>query len=148
MIGRPDLAADATLRTLDGRQRRHDEIDVAIAAWSTTVDQVHGAEALQGAGVPAAPVMPNWQIFSDNHLNDRGFFVPIRHPEAGTHAFPAFPWLLEKTPAVIERHAPLFAQHNQEVFTGILGLDEAAIAALHASAVTSDVPSFAGGPTL
>ena len=92
--------------------------------------------------------MPNWQIFSDNHLNSRGFFVLIAHPEAGTHSFPAFPWQLEKTPGAIYGHGPLFAQHNREVFTELLDLDGAAIAGLYESGVTSDKPSFASGPNL
>ena len=41
---------------------------------------VTAAEALQAAGVPAAPVLQNWELISDNHLHDRDFFVKTRHP--------------------------------------------------------------------
>lgn len=148
VIGRPDLAADTSLATAEGRRARQGEIDEAIAAWSRTLDHLAAAEALQRAGVPAAPVMANWEIVCDNHLNDRGFFVDVRHPKAGTHKFPGFPWRFERTPAAIRRHAPLFAEHNREVFAGLLGMTDEEIEALYREGVTGDVPIYAQGPTL
>ena len=148
VIGRPDLAEDAELASCEGRARRWEEVREAITAWSLTLDHLRAAETLQRAGVPAAPVMANWELFCDNHLNDRGFFVPVRHPRAGTHAFPGFPWRFERTPARIRRHAPLFAEHNHEVFRGLLGMSEPEVAKLYAEGVTADEPIYERGPTL
>ena len=106
------------------------------------------AAALQEAGVPAAPVMPNWMVVSDNHLNDRGYFVTVRHPVAGTHVFPGFPWRFKHTAGAIARPAPLFAQHNREVFSELLDLDDAGIEALYAADATNDDPQYAAGPSL
>ena len=92
--------------------------------------------------------MPNWMVVSDNHLNDRGYFVTVRHPVSGTHVFPGFPWRFEETPGAIARPAPLFAQHNHEVFTGLLGMTEAEIEALYAGGATNDAPQYAAGPSL
>ncbi len=147
VMDRADLAADAVLGTLAGRQRHHDLIDHAIRSWAATLDHNHAAAALQARGVSAAPVMQNWEICSDNHLNGRGFFVPIAHPEAGTHAWPGFPWRLSATPGRVFAHAPLFAEHNAAVFSGLLGLSATEIAALYEAGVTSDAPVF-GGPIL
>ncbi len=148
VIARPDLAADPGLATADGRRARHDELDAAITAWSVTTDHIHGAKALQAVGVPAAPVMPNWEVVSDNHLNSRDFFVRIPHPEAGTHWFPGFAWRLERTPADIVSHAPLFAEHNAEVFGGLLGFSDSEVAKLYELGVTGDHPIYAEGPTI
>lgn len=148
VIGRPDLAGEPGLESVEGRRARQTEIDEAIAAWSRTLDHLAAAEALQRAGVPAAPVMANWELVCDNHLNDRGFFVQVRHPKAGTHLFPGFPWRFERTPAAIRRPAPLFAEHDRDVFVGLLGMSEEAIAALYREGVTGDVPIYAQGPTL
>jgi len=147
-IGRPELATDPALASLEGRRGRSAEIDGAIGAWSASRTTVAAAEALQAVGVPAAPVMPNWQLVSDNHLNDRGYFVPVRHAVAGTHPFPGFPWLFEATPAAISRAAPRFAEHNEEVFADLLGLGEAEIDALYAAGATADEPIYASGPSL
>ncbi|MCC6383112.1 MAG: CoA transferase [Dehalococcoidia bacterium] len=147
-VGAPALAADPALATAAGRRARQVEVDAAVAAWAATLDHNHAARALQAAGVPAAPVMANWEIVSDNHLNGRGFFVTVTHPEAGTFAYPGFPWRFERTPAALRRPAPLFAQHNREVFQGLLGLDEAQVARLYAVGATGDVPVYSGGSIL
>jgi len=120
----------------------------ALRAWLAARDHLTAAEELQAAGIPAAPVMMNWEIVADNHLNDRGYFVSIRHPVAGTRTFPGFAWRFEKTPAAVHRPAPTFAEHNAEVFGGLLGLNAAEIEALKAEGVTGDHPIYAAGPTL
>lgn len=148
VIGRSDMAADPGLASAEGRRRRHDELDAAIADWAATRDHMAAADQLQAAGVPAAPVLENWELVSDNHLNDRGFFVPVRHPRAGTHVFPGFPWRFEKTPATIARHAPLFGEHNDEVFRQVLGMSDEAMQALYREGVTGDEPIYAAGPSL
>jgi crotonobetainyl-CoA:carnitine CoA-transferase CaiB-like acyl-CoA transferase len=145
-IGRPDLRDDTALASIAGRRARQDEIDAAIRAWAITADHVNGAKQLQAAGVPAAPVMPNWEIVSDNHLNGRDFFVRIQHPEAGTHWWPGWPWRFEKTPGHVTRHAPLFAEHNTEVFGDLLGVSPARYQdELLAKGVTGEEPMFAVG---
>jgi len=148
VIGRDEWAADPSLATAEARRAREAEIDAAISAWAATRDHIHAARELQAAGVPAAPVMPNWEIFTDNHLNLRNFFVRVTHPESGTIWFPGFPWRFEKTPGAIYRHAPMFAEHNHQVFRGLLGLSEAELAALYESGVTSPVPLYATGSFL
>ncbi|MBI5948897.1 MAG: CoA transferase [Chloroflexi bacterium] len=148
VIGREELARDPALATVEGRRARPDEIDAAIRGWAAARDHIAAAEALQAQGVPAAPVMPNWEIVTDNHLNDRGFFVNVRGETVGTFPFPGFAYRFEKTPGAVRLAAPRFAEHNHEVFSGLLGLSEAEIGALYAGGVTSDAPIYATGPGL
>lgn len=142
-IGRPDFAGDPWLNSVEGRRARHDQIDAAIREWARVLDHNDAARRLQAAGVPAAPIMQNWEAFTDNHLNSRDFFVRISHPEAGTTWWPGFPWRLSRTPGLVTRHAPLFGQHNREVFSEVAGLDESAIAELYLAGITSDAPLYA-----
>ncbi len=145
VIGRVDLRGEPSLATAAGRRSRESEIDAAIGTWAAGRNHIQAAEALQAVGVPAAPVMPNWEVASDNHLHSRGFFLSIAHPVAGTHLWPGYPWRFARTPASISRPAPLFAEHNAEVFRGLLGLSEDEVAALYASGATADAPAFADG---
>ncbi len=142
VMEREDLLWDGSCADLAGRQANHDRIDEAVAAWALTTDHNHAAESLQAAGIAAAPVMANWEIVSDNHLNSRDYFVRIAHPEAGTHWWPGFAWRFERTPATIRRPAPMFGEHNREILQGVLGLGDAAIAALYEAGVTGDAPIY------
>jgi crotonobetainyl-CoA:carnitine CoA-transferase CaiB-like acyl-CoA transferase len=143
VIGRPDLASDDSLGDLATRHARHDELDAAISAWTGDLEQYEVAEALQARGVPAGPVLANWQIQPDPHIFERGMYTTILHPVVGAYPTTTWPWRFERTPARIERPAPLFAQHNREILTEA-GLDEAAIEALYASGTTADEPTPAG----
>ena len=120
----------------------------SLRTWLLSRDHMAAANELQAAGIPAAPVMMNWEIVSDNHLNDRGYFVPIRHEVAGTRMFPGFAWRFEKTPGAIYRAAPRFAEHNDEVFGGLLGVSTSEYVRLVADGITGDHPIYATGPAL
>ncbi len=143
-IGREDLADDPELTTLAGRQARHDELDAAIQAWTQGYEQYEAAWILQRAGISAAPVLANWQVLADPHLFHRGFYVPIEHPVVGVYPFPSWPWRFSRTPALVRRAAPRFAEHNRQILSEI-GLSEERIQQLYDDGITSDTPT---APTL
>jgi len=140
LIGRPDLAADESLAELSARWERHDELDAAISAWTADLEQYEVAEMLQARGVPAAPVLANWQILPDPHIYLRGFYQTILNPVVGAYPTTTWPWRFERTQARLVRPAPLFAQHNREILAEA-GLDEAAIERLYELGVTADEPT-------
>ena len=142
LIGRPDLGDDQTLRELSARHDRHDELDAAISTWTAGLEQYEVAHAIQAIGVPAAPVLANWQIQADPHIHERKMYETVVHPVVGAYPMTTWPWRFERTPAHITRPAPLFAQHNREILTES-GLDENAIAALYATGTTADAPVVA-----
>jgi crotonobetainyl-CoA:carnitine CoA-transferase CaiB-like acyl-CoA transferase len=140
-IGRPDLAADPDLVALAGRQARHDELDVALMVWASQREHYEAAWALQRAGVSAAPVLANWQMEADPHLHARGVFQRVAHPVVGVYPTTTGPWRFARTPARLDRPAPLFAEHNRQVLAEA-GLSEAQIASLYAVGVTADEPEI------
>ena len=139
-IERPDLAE--RFPTREARLGAQDEIDAAIEAWSETRNHNRAAELLQEAGVPAGPVLANWEIVSDPHLYERGYFVDIVHPDTGHQRWDGFPWRLSRTPARVRRPSPLFAEHNDEIL-GELGLSPEEIGHLRDEAVIADEPDYA-----
>ena len=140
-IGRADLAADPELATPAGRRSRHDEIDMAISEWTRQYDHNEAASMLQDAGVPAAPVLANWEMVSNRHFHARGFYQPMEHPEMGVFPYPGIPWKLSATPGVVRKASPLYGEHNSEVFRGLLGLSEEELAPLYARRAIADEPS-------
>ena len=138
-LGRADLAADPGLATLAGRRARHDELDAAIATWTSGLEQYEVAWALQRAGISAAPVLANWQVLPDPHLHHRGFYQPIEHPVVGVYPTTTWPWRFSRTPARLAAPAPLFGEHNRRILADAR-FDEARIEALYATGVTADEP--------
>ncbi len=122
------------------RQARAAEIDGLVAAWAAPLDAAEASARLQAAGVAAAPVADAAEVLADPHLAARGFFVPVEHPEAGTHPWPRLPVVLSATPATVRRPAPLLGQHNHEVLTTLASLDEPTLARLEAEGAVAERP--------
>ena len=85
----------------------------------------------QRRGVLSAAVKDPRDVAEDEHLNARGYLVPIEHPELGatiTDVGP--PYRLSLTPWRISRRAPLVGEHNLDVYVKELGYSAEKMAAL------------------
>jgi crotonobetainyl-CoA:carnitine CoA-transferase CaiB-like acyl-CoA transferase len=114
-IGRPELAADPGLATLAGRKSREDELEAALAAWAAGQDARAAAEALQAAGVAAAPVVPTHELFPDPHLQDCGYWAVQERRYVGVHFTPNSPFRHDGERLAIVRPAPTLGEHTAEV---------------------------------
>lgn len=128
----PELAAAA------GRRRRHDEIDAQIEAWTSMRPARDTEIALQGAGVPAGAVLNYRQLRRDPQLNARGMFQEITHPAFGLEVRSATLWERGNFPRPIDRPAPMFGQHNREVLSELLKMDDGAIDLLERDGVIGE----------
>ena len=111
-IGRPDLAQPADLAA---RKAREDEIEAVLSVWAAARDQRVAAEALQAAGVPAAPVIPIHELFPDPHLQDCGYWAVQQRRYLGDHFVPATPFRYDGERPPMTRPAPTLGEHTDEV---------------------------------
>ena len=139
-IGRPDLTNDPGLASAEGRRSRHDDLDAAISEWTSQYDHNEAARILQAAGVPAGPVLANWELVSNPHFHARQFYVPIEHPDMGVFPYPGMPWKLSQTPGLIRSASPLYGEHNGPVFRDLLGLTDDQLEPLYARRAIADEP--------
>ncbi len=140
LLGRADLAADERLESVAGRERQRAQVDAAVGEWTSALDGDEVVERLQGEGIPAAIAMRASQLAVDDQLWARDFYRILDRDEVGAHPYPGPVTRLCTTPAVIERPAPLYGQHTDEVFRELLGLTGDEIDALRAAGVTSIDP--------
>ena len=128
-IERPDLAADATLASNDGRVLRVQELDDAIGAWAAglTVEQV--LAALELAQVPAGKIYTVADIAADPHYAARGMLQTVQMDDGSELAVPGFVPKLSVTPGRHRRNAPALGQDTDAVLREV-GLSEMQISAL------------------
>jgi crotonobetainyl-CoA:carnitine CoA-transferase CaiB-like acyl-CoA transferase len=127
-LGRADLAADARLADVAGRQAAHDELDDAIAEWATTRTAYDAFRVLQGSGVAAAPCVDDAMLAEDPHVVSREWIRPLASRDVGT--FPHLGHTFRGIPLAWERGAPALGEDNEYVFKEIVGLDDAEYARL------------------
>ena len=53
-------------------------------------------------------------MFENPHQRDRGYFVAVVHPEAGSYEYAGLPFRMGETPPSLVR-APLLGEHNIQV---------------------------------
>jgi crotonobetainyl-CoA:carnitine CoA-transferase CaiB-like acyl-CoA transferase len=74
--------------------------------------------------------MSGKDLIEDPHLNARGFFARLSHPEVGVRTHMGMPWLLTQGPNGVRTPAPLLGQHTDQVMQEVLGYSDQVIASL------------------
>ena len=133
LIGRPDPARDS--------QQQWDELDSTIRAWAQGLTAEEAVALLQEAGIPAGPVLnvgPGQHY--NRHLQERGFFQPVMHPEAGEYLLPASLWRTPRRRAPAQGAAPCLGEHNRYILGELLGITDRELTQLEAEQVIGTVP--------
>ena len=129
-------AEDASMR-----RAHYDEIDAAVAAWTTTIPPLELAAQFQSIGVAAAPVLDAPGVLADPQLVARSALAEIDQPEAARFLTPRSPVHFSGYPDRLPlRRGPLLGEHNREVLTEVAGLTADEIDELLASGVASTEP--------
>lgn len=115
------IAADPRFSTAAGRKKNEDDLDAGIEAWTATRDAWAITNQLQAVGIAAGPVMDMQEVGDDPHLNERGFYVLLDHPEAGRQKHAGIAWRFHGTPLAITEPAPCMGEDNEYVVMELLG---------------------------
>ena len=122
VMGNPGWAASEDYRDAFSRRKNQESLDRHIAAWAVQMTDYEAMRLLQSAGVAAMPSLCAEQILSDPHVKAREMLTEIEHPVMGKKVVITPPWRLSETPAKIVGAAPLLGEHNEEIFSSLLGM--------------------------
>ncbi|MBI4498875.1 MAG: CoA transferase [Chloroflexi bacterium] len=131
-IGHPELAQDPRFADALGRVRHQDALDAIIAEWTRQHDHYDVMAILQRVGVPAGPVLADYEALSDPQLAARGFFETVTQRYAGTHRYPGMLWKMSATPLSVRIPPSPLGEYNAFVYGELLGLSEADVLRLQA----------------
>ena len=140
VMDRTDLADDERFAGLLARLRNQDTLDEVISSWTAGRDPQELAEALQREGIASSPVMTGEDIFNDPHYQERGLLELVDHPSAGMYFLPGVSWKMSATPGSVRWPAPRLGEHNDFVFSEVLGMTASDIARLDEEGVTGTEP--------
>lgn len=129
-IGRADLLQDPRFNINAARLKNSDEVDRIVSDWLIQLDWADAKKQLDAFGVPASLVYTMDDIFADEHYAARNNLVEIDHPDFGTLTVPGITPILSATPGEIKWPGQPIGAFNDEVFSGLLGLNDTEITAL------------------
>jgi formyl-CoA transferase len=124
-IGRDDLAADPQLAANAGRVARTEELDSAIATWTTQHDLDDVLATLEKVEVPSSKVYNATDIVKDAQYLARGMIEQHRLADGTGIKLPGIVPKLSESPGATHWLGPALGAHTEEVLAA-LGYDEAA----------------------
>lgn len=129
-IDRYDLKDDPRFVDNESRLEHVEELDAIVQEWMLEHDRPEVLKRFDEADATIAPVFDVDDIVNDEHYRARNAIATVDDSDLGTarvqNVFP----LLSKTPGRIDHLGPDLGEHNDEVYRGLLGYDDAMLAEL------------------
>ncbi len=136
IIGRPELADHPDYQKTRDRVKNHVAVKEIVEEWTKDRTVKDIVDTLLEAGVPAAPIYNIEQVANDPHIaKAREMFVEVEHPKAGKVTVTGPHIKLSETKATVRTPSPGLGEHNEEVFTSLLGLNKEEIKNLAAEGI-------------
>ena len=110
-------------------------LDSAIASWTGIQPRDELVQQLREAGIASSPVLSIQEQWEEPHYRARGIKHPVNIPVYGTEELFQAPWRFSDFNPKITEPGPSTGQHNHQVFSELLGLDDDEISALEKAGV-------------
>ena len=130
VIGREDLIGDERYTTQAVRIERREETDAMVTKWTKPRSIEEITNLMAKAHLPCAPVPSLAEVAHDPQLLERGMITEVEQLLSGTVKTNGSVLKLSKTPGVVDSPAPFLGQHNDAVYSDILGYSEEKISEL------------------
>ena len=134
-MGRADLAENPIYATHTARGAVQHELDAMIGEWTATLDAEPLGRLLDEAGVPRGDIYRAPDMLEDAHFKARQSIVSVMHKTFGDLKMQNVAPKLSETPGKIVSTGPELGEHNDEIFSRLLSLDDTQRAALAARGI-------------
>ena len=130
VLGHPEWATDARFTSNRARVENRAAIDGLIDAALSRDDADAWLAKLKAVGVPCGKINSVADAIEDPHTAARGMIETVEHSTIGALKMLGIPFKFSDTACSVRRPPPTLGQHNDEILSAELGLDDKAIAEL------------------
>jgi crotonobetainyl-CoA:carnitine CoA-transferase CaiB-like acyl-CoA transferase len=134
VIGAPEILDDPRFDSIATRAANRAELNHLVEARLRTRTTADWVEAFSAVGVPAGPVYAMDEVFADPQVEHLALPATVAHPLLGELALVRNPVSMEPGIDTVREPSPEAGEHTDQILRE-LGLDDAAIADLHAHGV-------------
>ena len=127
---------DPKFATRPSRLENWEELHILVAPKLALWNNLELMHETMARGLVIGLVQNPQQVVDSPHLAERGYFVEIDHPEAGSLKYPSPGFLMdEENPMEGSKAAPTLGEHNSEILGGELGFSAEELGQLRASQI-------------
>jgi len=130
LVGRPEVAGGGEFGTYARRDARREEVDRMVTDWTSSRTRDEVLSRCEEMQVPCGMVAAIDEIFEDPQYAARGNILLVDDPRAGEVAVQNVVPRMTATPGGIDWLGAAVGAHNKEIYGGLLGMDDAELAAL------------------
>ncbi|HAA91423.1 MAG: carnitine dehydratase [Rhodospirillaceae bacterium] len=135
LIGHRDFANEGKYGTIQQREADRAGVDGMVTDWTMQYSQKEVVALCDEAQVPCGIVAAVDEIFENEQYAARENITRPKDDRADGLAVPNVVPRLSETPGGIEWLGPALGQHNEEIYSGLLGLSESDLEALRETKV-------------
>jgi crotonobetainyl-CoA:carnitine CoA-transferase CaiB-like acyl-CoA transferase len=135
VAGCPELAGDERFSTNACRVCNRTELMPIVIEIFKQRTRAEWIDALEQAGVPCGPINTIAEVFANPQVQSRGMSIDVPHKGSGQIPLVGSPMKFTRAPLDDRQPPPQLGEHNDEVLTGILGLDDDELALLRIAEV-------------
>lgn len=124
IVGGDELANDPSYSRLRGRRENRHEIDEKIQAWVGQQNSDDAIKILSKGRVACGKVMEFEDMVNDEHAKARKMVDEFEQPGIGKIKTPGSPFAFSKLTNGLIGTAPRLGEHNSEIYSQLIHLDE------------------------
>jgi benzylsuccinate CoA-transferase BbsF subunit len=123
VIGCPAWTQSSKFSSPLARVKNAGELDKLVGGWTMNYPPEEIMSLLQSAGIASGVVHFGQDLAVDPHLEANNYYWETEIPGIGKYPYSGMPVKMSETPYVIKR-APLLGEHNEYVYTNVLGFPD------------------------
>jgi crotonobetainyl-CoA:carnitine CoA-transferase CaiB-like acyl-CoA transferase len=127
VIGREDLKDVPEYASQATRIEHAEQIEAMVETWTKERRVAEMINVLEAADLACSPVPTFGQVANDPQLASRNMVIDVEQIISGKLKVPGSVFKMSKTPGDPTDPAPFLGQHNAEVYSKLLGYDNATI---------------------
>jgi CoA:oxalate CoA-transferase len=135
VIGREDLIGTPLSSNQMERIKYREEIDAIMTEWTRTRSAEEIVTLLKGIDVPCARVPTFDEVCNDPQLKSREMIIDVEQTISGKVKVPGSVFKLSRAPGDVSSPAPYLGEHNNDVYSDMLGYSEQELADLASNGV-------------
>jgi crotonobetainyl-CoA:carnitine CoA-transferase CaiB-like acyl-CoA transferase len=119
LMGNPAWTREEIFKDRTVRGKNIDAIRPLVEEWTGPQKMMNVVLQMQSRRIPAAPISKPGDLYADEHLKARAFFVPLpaRDPESPPILVPGVPFKSSAMGWTMGRAAPRLGEHNEEILS-------------------------------